>query len=346
MGEETKVFSHRRSLLLIEGWIVAEVADLCRRKSAGSRESTYPRLSDYNFNVILVELVSVMRNIKKSRFPKPILSDPSQRDPNLWCEFYGTHSHMTGDCRHLRDEVATLLKNGHLRDFLSIRAKSNYGKNQDVAEPSKPATGSPRMMQNMIFGGDKVNGVTSLAAKKINILVTHGKRIREVSEDDITFTKEDTDGLLLSHDDALVISLNVLDFKIKCELVYLGSSANIIQWRVLEQAKLIENIVPTTKLLAGFNITSVKTQGEILLPTYDEGVTKTTLFEVVEGDMGYNVILGRPWIHEMKVVPSTYHQMLKFPTLERIKHIRGDQPTTREMNTVTVSSRKGKETSK
>ncbi|XP_070046786.1 uncharacterized protein [Nicotiana tomentosiformis] len=180
----------------------------------------------------------------------------------------------------------------------------------------------------------------------MKVLVTHSKRLQKVIEDDITFTEEDADKLLLSHSDALVISLNVLYFKIKHVLIDLGSSANIIQWRVLEQAKLIGSIIPTTKLLAGFNLISVTTRGEILLPTNAEGVTKTTLFKVVDGNMGYNIILGRPWIHEMKVVPSTYHQLLKFPTPKGIKQLRGDQPVAREINTVSISSSKGKEPSK
>ncbi|XP_070039676.1 uncharacterized protein [Nicotiana tomentosiformis] len=121
-----------------------------------------------------------------------------------------------------------------------------------------------------------------------------------------------------------------------------GSSANIIQWRVLEQAKLAGSIIPATKLLAGFNLASVNTRGEILLLTNTEGVMKTTLFEVVDGDMGYNIILGRPWLHEMKAMPSTYHQLLKFLTPEGIKHIRGNQPATRKMNSISVSSSKGK----
>nr|XP_009595067.1 uncharacterized protein LOC104091438 [Nicotiana tomentosiformis] len=225
-----------------------------------------------------VELVLVMRNIKEVRFLKPIRSDPSQRDPNIWREFHGTHGHRTGDCRHLREEVATLLKNGYLREFLSDRAKKNYGKIWDVAGPSKMATRSPRIMISIIFGGDKVNGVIFLAAKKTKILLTHGKRIREVSKYDTTFTEEDVDALLLPHNDALVISLNVLDFKIKRVLVDPGSLANIAQWRVLEQAKLTENIDLVTKLLDEFNLTSVMTRGEILLPTHAEGVTKTTLF--------------------------------------------------------------------
>ncbi|XP_070050342.1 uncharacterized protein [Nicotiana tomentosiformis] len=193
----------------------------------------------------------------------------------------------------------------------------------------------------MIFGGVEVNGVTFLAAKKVKISVTHGKRIRETSKDDeITFTKEDVDGLILPHNDALVIYLNVLDFKIKRVLVDPGCSVNFIQLRVLKQAKLTRNIVHATNLLARFNLTSVSTRGEIVLPTYAEWVTKSTFFEVMDRDMGYNVILGRLWIHGMKVVPSMYHKLLKFPTPDGIKQIIGDQITTREMNAITLSGKK------
>ncbi|XP_070048943.1 uncharacterized protein [Nicotiana tomentosiformis] len=146
-----------------------------------------------------------------------------------------------------------LLKNGHLNEFLNNRAKNNYGRNQDVVEPLKPVVGSPRMTMNMTFGGDEVR-VTFSVAKKMKISVTHRKRIREVLEDDITFTEEDAEGLLLPYNDTLVISLNVLDFKIKCVLVDPGSSANIIQWRVLEQAKLTGNIFPAIKRLVGFTL--------------------------------------------------------------------------------------------
>lgn len=69
-----------------------------------------------------------MRNIKEARFLKLIRLDPSQRDLNMQCEFHGTHGHRIGDYRHLPEEVATLLKNGHLREFMSDPAKNNYGK--------------------------------------------------------------------------------------------------------------------------------------------------------------------------------------------------------------------------
>ncbi|XP_075095235.1 uncharacterized protein LOC142173529 [Nicotiana tabacum] len=178
-------------------WVLQE------KEPSGSRDSAYPR-SDYNFNISLVELVSVMRKIKEARFPKSIRSDPSQRDPNLWCEFHGTHDHRTGDCRHLLEEVAMLLKNGHLREFLSDRAKNNYGRNRDVKEPTKPVARLPRLTIKIIFGEVEVNRVMFSAANRTKISITHGKRVREAPEDDkITFMEEDVDGLLLQHNDAL-----------------------------------------------------------------------------------------------------------------------------------------------
>ncbi|XP_070031704.1 uncharacterized protein [Nicotiana tomentosiformis] len=281
-----------------------------------------------------------MRNIKEARFPKPMRSDLGQRYPNLWCEYHGMNGHRTGDGRHLREEVATLLKNGHLKEFLSDRTKNNYGCNN--AEPSKVGEDPPCQTINMIFEGNEINRVTLSAAKKMKVSITHSKRLREVAEDDITFTEEDVGGLLLPHNDVLVISLNVLNLKIKRVLVDPGSLANIIQWRVLEQSKLTKSIIPATKLLAGFKPASVTTRGEILLPTNAEGVMKTTLFKVVDGDMGYNIILGTLWLHGMKAVPITYHQLLKFPMTEGVKQIRDDQTKARKMNAISVSSSKGK----
>ena len=33
---------------------------------------------------------------------------------------------------------------------------------------------------------------------------------------------------------------------------------------------------------------------------------------VIDAKNSYNIFLGRPWVHENKVVPSTYHQFLKY----------------------------------
>ncbi|KAG7564275.1 Ribonuclease H-like superfamily [Arabidopsis suecica] len=54
--------------------------------------------------------------------------------------------------------------------------------------------------------------------------------------------------------------------------------------------------------------------GTIQLPTIARGVRKLTNFIVVDKVAPFNAILGQPWLHAMKAVPSTYHQCLKFPS--------------------------------
>ena len=45
-----------------------------------------------------------------------------------------------------------------------------------------------------------------------------------------------------------------------------------------------------------------------------EGKEVTVTFIVVDSYSPYMVILGRPWIHAMGVVPSTLHVKVKFHT--------------------------------
>ncbi|KAF2538156.1 hypothetical protein F2Q68_00021804 [Brassica cretica] len=72
-----------------------------------------------------------------------------------------------------------------------------------------------------------------------------------------------------------------------------------------------------------------QTAGEVVLPVYAGGINMSTKFLLVDCQSSYNMILGRPWIHDMRAVPSTLHQMVKFPTPWGIKAVRGDQENSR-----------------
>lgn len=50
-----------------------------------------------------------------------------------------------------------------------------------------------------------------------------------------------------------------------------------------------------------------------MLPIQVEPIRKDVIYQVLEKYLTDNIILGRPWIHGMQVVPSTYHKCLKFP---------------------------------
>ncbi|XP_070017312.1 uncharacterized protein [Nicotiana sylvestris] len=76
---------------------------------------------------------------------------------------------------------------------------------------------------------------------------------------------------------------------------------------------------------------SEMTKGEITLPVNVASTTQNVKIHIIEGDMRYNPLLGRPWIHCMRAVPSTLHQMMKFPTKDGIKTVYGEQNEAREM---------------
>ncbi|XP_019257596.1 PREDICTED: uncharacterized protein LOC109235796 [Nicotiana attenuata] len=139
----------------------------------------------------------------------------------------------------------------------------------------------------------------------------------------VTITRESNSGLLTRrnlvfqrrgrkrdrkpHNDALATSIQMNKIQVKRVLNYSGSSANIIQSSVVEELGIQDQIVPAARVLNGFNMASETTKGAIIIPVNVAGTIQETKFHVVEGDMRYNALLGRPWIHNMTVVPSTFH---------------------------------------
>ncbi|XP_070015129.1 uncharacterized protein [Nicotiana sylvestris] len=300
------------------------------------------RFGGYNFNVSTSELVSVLRSMgDKVLWLKEMRSNPNRRNPDHWCEFHNNHGHKTTDCRLLQGEVDHLLKQGYLTELFSERGKQSYMKNRQ--EPPKPP--SPKRTVNVISGGEDINGVTYTAANKVSkVTITHGKRVRHVLEEEsITFDDAHTDGVLSPPNDALIISLLVHDTNVKRVLIDPDSSVNIILLRVLREMQAEDKLIPKVHTLSGFDNSSVMTKGEVILTTFAEDVVKDIKFQVVDMEIAYNMILGRPWIHEMDVVPSTLHQVIKFPSPWGICQIRGDQHTSRNINSVADSSTRNEE---
>ncbi|XP_070019889.1 uncharacterized protein [Nicotiana sylvestris] len=252
-----------------------------------------PRLSEYKFNVDASGIISAIGKIRDTRWPKPIQTDPSQKNPDLMCNYHGTHGHKTEDCRQLREEVTRLFNKDHLREFLSDRAKNNF-RERDAGRKNEPE--EPQHVIHMIIGG--VDVPQRPIFKSTKVLITREKRTRDyMPEDILTFS----------------------------------SSANIIQSRVVEQLELLDQIIPASQVLNGFNMASETTKGEIILLVNMAGTIQDTKFHVIEGDMRYNALLGRPWIHSMRAVLSTLYQMMKFPTKDGVKIVYGEQHAAKEM---------------
>nr|XP_009757976.1 PREDICTED: uncharacterized protein LOC104210713 [Nicotiana sylvestris]XP_016468875.1 PREDICTED: uncharacterized protein LOC107791346 [Nicotiana tabacum] len=73
------------------------------------------------------------------------------------------------------------------------------------------------------------------------------------------------------------------------------------------------------------------TKGEITLMVNTTETIQETKFYMIDGDMRYNALFGRPWIHNMRALPTTLHRAFKFPMPRGIKPVYGEQPAAKEM---------------
>ncbi|KAF8105168.1 hypothetical protein N665_0162s0047 [Sinapis alba] len=147
---------------------------------------------------------------------------------------------------------------------------------------------------NIISGGLEVSGITYVATKKSTINAKNGQEARRpkrllLGTSEMSFTAKEQEMILAPHHDALVISLIIVNCLVKKILLDNGSSTNIF-------------------FLATYN-------DLVMFHVYAERINMSTKFLVVDCKSSYNMILGRSWIHDMGAVPSTLHQMMKFPTL-------------------------------
>ena len=142
----------------------------------------------------------------------------------------------------------------------------------------------------------------------------------------INFVDNEAIALINPHDDTLVINLLISNFKIKRILVDNGLSSNFLFMISLKEMKIDEfNVRHHSTVLVGFSGENKFTIGDITFPIYTGGVNLNVTFAILDSPSAYNVILGRPWIHKMRAVPSTFYQVVRFPTKWGIKEIRGEQ---------------------
>nr|XP_009604334.1 uncharacterized protein LOC104099128 [Nicotiana tomentosiformis] len=162
----------------------------------------------------------------KVKWMPKMRSDPNTRKSDALCEFYQERGHKIEDCIAFRQEVINMLRQGHLKELLSVKGRNNFARGRE--HQGLPNTPSPSCTINMIIGGSddaSINGVKFTTTHKLKRSITRERY-------DVL---GDADGLTLSHNDALVITLRILDTNIKCIMVDDGSGACILHPRVLTQ---------------------------------------------------------------------------------------------------------------
>ena len=151
----------------------------------------------------------------------------------------------------------------------------------------------------------------------------------------ITFSDSDLEGCQHPHDDPLVVRAIVANKTVHRVLVDNGSSADIIFASAFDKIGIgRERLEPVNTHLRGFSREKVLPLGSIqLVLTLGEPpfqATMTARFLIVDAPSTYNMLLGRPSLKAIKAIPSAYHMMIKFPTINGVGMVRGDQRVARE----------------
>ena len=132
--------------------------------------------------------------------------------------------------------------------------------------------------------------------------------------------------ILHPHRDVLILSLELEDFDARLILVDPGSSTDLVQASVVSHmGHSLTGLKNPGQILSGFNGSSTTSLGDIVLSVQADLVTLNVQFSMVQDLSPFNVILGRTWLHYMKVIPSTYHQMVSFLTKDGQVDLYGSQ---------------------
>ncbi|XP_076943802.1 uncharacterized protein LOC143614177 [Bidens hawaiensis] len=155
----------------------------------------------------------------------------------------------------------------------------------------------------------------------------------------VTFDEDDRYHVIDPHHDGLDITLYIANHFVLMILIDVGSSVNIIQLEALKRMWIPESeIIKRSSVLVGFIGETKNTVGDIKLPVYVVGVNSIQRFCVIDSLSCFNIILGRPWIHDMKVAPSTYHQCVKLPTPWAVVKIKSDQQEAKDCYTTSLKA--------
>ena len=150
-------------------------------------------------------------------------------------------------------------------------------------------------------------------------------------DDPISFPPINLTRVITPHYDALVLTVCINGFDVHKVLVDPGSADDLLHLPAFKQMRVsIYQLHSPGKILSGFNGATTLSIGDITFHVKVGPVTHQVLFSVVE-DLGpYNAILGRAWLHAMKVVPSTYHQTISYLTESGEVDLQGSQLAARQ----------------
>ncbi|XP_075091539.1 uncharacterized protein LOC142171742 [Nicotiana tabacum] len=145
----------------------------------------------------------------------------------------------------------------------------------------------------------------------VNHLEKMAERFFEVKR--ITFSDDDLPEEGAGHNRALHLMVKCEGHYVKGVMIDRGSSVDVCPLSTPQQLNIDNNRIRTSNVsIRAFDGSKRDTIGEIELTMTIGPVDFNIVFQVLDMETSYNFLLGRPWIHMARAVPSTLHQMVKF----------------------------------
>ncbi|XP_028075783.1 uncharacterized protein LOC114278016 [Camellia sinensis] len=255
--------------------------------------------------------------------------DTKRRDRR--CEYHKDHGHDTNNCYALKDHLEELVQDGQLAQHV----RKNNPLNTVTLRPDSPPLG----VIHMIYSLPLPTQVHTIQLQpSLSKPITLAKRPHEIGK--ISFDDTDLDGATLPHADPLIVELRVNRFTVERVLIDYGSTLGIMYYKTFVKLGFTNSdMLSADYPLFGFNANPEYPLGRITLAVQAGTKSVDMEFLVVKLPSPDNLIMGRTWLHAMQAVPSTYHQLLCFPTEYGIEQIRGSQKSAQTCYLIVAAKR-------
>ncbi|GFY95046.1 hypothetical protein Acr_10g0004310 [Actinidia rufa] len=284
-----------------------------KTKKKIGRESKKPKRDENNNNksrkseevnmVFKDPIYKILPQIRDKPFfkwPLKLGGDPTVRDQRKFCSYHKEKGHMTENCQHLKN---------HMEELEKAEA---------VAEPVRVINLLHGLAELVAVDPDRYKAKMQKAVhlKEVMHLEPPTKKAKiDSSAEAITFIDDDLVGVQLPHNDALVVTLRIGKCDAKRQLIDYGSSSEVMYYDLFKKPGLTDaDLQLSLNPLIGFSSNPIWHFGNMTVPVITGGITIHTEFLVVNVSSPYNAIICWTWLYLMKVIPSTYHQLICFLT--------------------------------
>ncbi|MQL85696.1 hypothetical protein Taro_018222, partial [Colocasia esculenta] len=130
---------------------------------------------------------------------------------------------------------------------------------------------------------------------------------------EVTFSDKDMLLPTLYHNRPLYMQGKVNGHELNRILVDPGASVNIMPLKTFKSLYLMPYLQRVNNVrIAGFNQNSENALGKVEVQLVMDDFTTKAVFYIINATTPYKALLGRPWLHENRVIPSTLHQCIKY----------------------------------